>query len=199
VRRYVLCGLVCWFGLTGVRAAGPKAILDLAPSLTELGEGWTTNLVVSLLDPLSSLPDKRGKPSSTRPSIPGLKRTGKPTTGMGWGRFHYGRGDLEVNGGGYFVSIQRWTNTNTLDRVWRQWQTSTNAEQQVRSRSAIGEDSYWTETDRFHSLTFRRAVFHVVVECGPKSDHSQLLHLAEVIDHKISPRPPSKPKPANGN
>ena len=39
--------------LTQARPAEEKPILEIAPTLAELGAGWTTNIVAYLLDPLS--------------------------------------------------------------------------------------------------------------------------------------------------
>jgi hypothetical protein len=140
-------------------------------------------VLVSVLDPRSA-----GVPARSNQSPAQLLGTNhspsqaKLSQAMGWARFHYGRGDLVVNRGAYFVSVQRWTSTNALNTAWRQWRISSEGS----LNDAIGEDAFWTRTERFHRLIFRRGLFHVVVECGPKSDHSQLLHLAEVIDAKIA-------------
>jgi hypothetical protein len=111
--------LVC-FCIAPAQAAQEKAVLDVAPSLTELGEGWTTNSIVSLLDPLSR---PSGIAFKKQPDVKGMTnflRTPPKTKGqMGWGRFHYGRGDLVLNRGLYFVSIQRWSNTNALEQAWK--------------------------------------------------------------------------------
>jgi hypothetical protein len=183
-----LLALVICLGRT--EAASERAVLEVAPSLGELGAGWTTNSIVALLDAKSQAPgtsskrtaDPKGKQTATL-----LRDTGGAKGQMGWVRMEYGRGDLVLNRGAYFVSIQRWGNTNALEKAWSGWKTR--PDYMTWRGPAIGEACYWTEYEKYHGLTFRRGLFHIVVSCGSESEHSGLLRLAEVIDAKIAGRP----------
>jgi hypothetical protein len=190
--------------LAPAQAAQEKAILDVAPSLTELGAGWTTNSIVTLLDPLSHPSGVAFKKQPDAKVMTNFLQTPLKTKGqMGWGRFHYGRGDMVLNGGLYFVSLQRWGNTNALEKAWKGWKTR--PDNAVWRGPPIGEHCYWTEDEKFHGLTFRRGLFHAVVTSGSKSDRSGLIRIAEVIDDKITGRPIPKQEearidpPAKGN
>ena len=177
--------MFCW-SLAEGQGAREKAILEVVPSLAELGDGWTTNAVVSLLDPLSRPWQIEGQ-TGGKGQTNFLRTTPKTQNPMGWGRFCFGRGDMVLNRGAYFVSIQRWGETNALDKAWKGWETR--PDYTLWRGPPIGEGCYWTQDDKFHGVTFRRGLFHVVITCGAQSDHSGLFRLAEVTDAKIAGRP----------
>ena len=108
--------LLCWFPT--LLAAVDKPVLEIAPTLSELGKEWTTNQLVLLIDPLGKPPqivcpgnpDPEGLLATFRQMMKSSGRTG-------YLRMHYGRGDLVVNQGAYHVYLQRWTNADALNRV----------------------------------------------------------------------------------
>jgi hypothetical protein len=179
--------LALLISLVSANAAAEKPVLDVAPSLAELGEGWTTNSIISLLDPLSQPSGIAFKKPAEPKGLTGVPRTARSIKGrMGWVRMEYGRGDMVLNGGAYFVSIQRWGSTNALEKAWKGWKSR--PDYTAWRGPPIGEACYWTEDEKYHGLTFRRGLFHVVVTCGSLSDHSGLFRLVEVIDAKIAGR-----------
>jgi hypothetical protein len=182
MRAVLLLPLFGW--LAWAAPTEEKSVLDLAPTLSELGDGWTTNRVLALVDPQRTTAGVSSqKPATVKGTTNSVRTTRKARASTGWVRMEYGKGDLLLNQGAYFVSIQRWTSTNALEQAWNGWTTRPDY---TRWRgSTLGENCYWTEDAKFHGLTFRRGLFHVVVTCGARSDHSGLLRLAEVIDAKI--------------
>jgi hypothetical protein len=185
---WILASCVC---LSRMDGAEVKPVLDVAPTLAELGEGWTTNVIISVLDTQAQPAGAVSKRQvESRGMTNRVRATGKKAGRMGWVRIEYGRGDLVLNSGAYFVSIQRWANTNALEKAWRGWRTR--PDYTAWRGPPIGEGCYWTEDEKFHGLTFRRGLFHVVITCGSQSDHAGLFELADVIDVKILGRPVAK-------
>jgi hypothetical protein len=179
-------------------AADAKAVLDVAPSLAELGEGWTTNLVAFLIDPLSepSEIDSRGD-AKLSIELAGQREAMKTNGRTGCGMILYGRGDLVMNKGLYRVCVQRWSEIRPLHNIWVTWKM--NPSRVVRDCPAIGEDLFWVnvwwrETVIAQDLVFRRGLFHVVIEAGPDSDSTPMVRLAQAIDAKIRGRPIPKPE-----
>jgi hypothetical protein len=181
-------------------AAQEKAVLEVVPSLAELGEGWTTNIVAYLLDPRSQPPeiDFKSEPAKSL-RLTEQREAMKTNKRTGCGLILYGRGDLVMNRGLYRVYIQRWADSRSLHNSWVDFKM--NPARVVRNHPAVGEDFYWTndwwrETCVGQNLVFRRGLFHVVVEAGPESDDAQMVQLAQAIDAKITGRvKPAEPRP----
>jgi hypothetical protein len=186
-------------GMPALRSTTPKlhtpeekAILDVAPSVSELGAGWTTNLVAYLLDPRScpSEIDYHGDPASS-PELGAQREVMKTNGRTGCGLVLYGHGNLIMNSGLYRVYIQRWNNRRSLHNCWVDWKMNPN--RIVRDTSPVGEDSFWVyewwrQTLVRQHLVFRRGLFHVVVEAGADSDFAPMIRLAQVLDAKIGGR-----------
>jgi hypothetical protein len=169
-----------------------NAILDVAPSVSELGAGWTTSLVAYLLDPRScpSEIDYHGDAESS-PQLGAQREVMKTNGRTGCGLVLYGHGDLIMNSGLYRVYIQRWNNRRSLHNCWVDWKMNPN--RIVRDTSPVGEDSFWVnewwrQTLVRQHLVFRRGLFHVVVEAGAESDFAPMIRLAQVLDAKIRGR-----------
>jgi hypothetical protein len=187
----LLAAVLIFYWVTGC-AAADKSVLEIAPTLAELGNGWTTMETNHLIDPLCQPSElvKEGHPSPEK-LLKSLRDMMKSTGRTGYLAMHYGYGDMVINRGGYRVSIQRWPSAEDVDKDPVQ-----QAERVKRSPPNIGQEAYWTEGAMLHGLVFRRGQYRVVTECGPKSDHDNLVRLAEVIDAKISGKPiPQRPGP----
>ncbi len=170
--------------LAQAAAGEQRPVLDMAPSIAELGADWTTNTVISVLDPPRPSSGTNSKADLTQKKATSASRKAKQATGQtAWVRIEYSRRDTILNPETYYVSIQRWSNTNALDKVWTGWKTR--PEYTFWHSPPFGEDAFWTEDNKFHGLTFRRGIFHVVITCGSQSAHAGLFRLAEVIDAKI--------------
>jgi hypothetical protein len=179
-----------------------KPILDVTPSLTELGPGWTTNVVAYLLDPRSQ-PSEIDYQRDPKTSLllayeRDLMRTNNRT---GCAMVLYGYGNMVMNSGLFRVHIQRWDNRRSLHNAWVGWKMDT--ARVVRNLPPVGEDCFWTndwwrQTAVRQNLIFRRGLFHVVVEAGAESESGHLLRLAEVIDAKLRGRPIPKEHASEG-
>jgi hypothetical protein len=177
-----------------LHAAEEKAILSVAPSLVELGPGWTTNLIACLLDPLSNPSEVdyfNDKPSRLLEfHREQMKKDGR----TGYATIHYGQGNMVMNEGLYRVYIQRWADVRALRDRWFDWKMYPT--RIARASRAIGIDSYWRDDGSFQEFCFRRGLFHVIVQGGSESAYSPMIRLAEVIDAKITGH--SIPRPASG-
>src|SRR5690242_18295578 len=111
----ILLGLAC----AVVHAAQEKAVLEVAPTLADLGPGWTTNIVAYLLDPLSK-PSEIDYQHDVRDSalLEYQRDLMSRTSRSGCGMLLYGRGNLVMNSGLYRVHIQRWSNRRALHNAW---------------------------------------------------------------------------------
>jgi hypothetical protein len=179
-------------GLVDLRAAEEKAVLEIVPTLSELGEGWTTNVVAYLLDPKShpSEIDYRGK-AETSPALFVQREEMKTNHRTGCALVLFGHGDLVENSGLQRVFIQRWDTRRSLHNEWVRWKMDPN--RIVRTTPEIGEDYFWTQewwrqTLVRQNFIFRRGLFHIVVEAGADTDPARMLRVATALDAKIRGR-----------
>jgi hypothetical protein len=179
------------------QGAEEKAILEVVPSLAELGEGWTTNVVAYLIDPRSHPSEIDYQcDAKASPRLAEQREAMKTNCRTGCGMVFYGRGGLVMNGGLYRVTVQRWSQIRPLHNTWVAWKM--NPCRVVRSYPAVGEDFFWVNqwwraTLVQQDLVFLRGRFHVVIEAGADADLSQAVRLAQAIDAKIRGRPVPKP------
>lgn len=192
-----LIGWLAW--TTCLAAVEEKSILSIAPTVAELGEGWTTNLVAYLIDPSShpSEIDYQGNPATSQ-RLESQRLEMRINGRTGCGLLFYGRGNLIMNSGLYRVYIQRWGNRRALHNEWVTWKM--NPARVVHDMPHVGEDYFWIEewwrqTRLRQNLVFRRGLFHVTVEAGAESDWAAMVRLAQAIDERIrSPRPAAAPE-----
>jgi hypothetical protein len=187
VIHYRVILLLACFWLVQTWAADEKPISDVAPSLAELGEGWTTNLIAYLLDPRSQPSEIDYLNRKPSPVLEYHRQEMAKDGRTAYGTIFYGHGDMVMGRGLYRVYIQRWGNTRSLHNRWVDWKMNPNWV--VRTNEPVGEDCYWIEDQMFQSLTFRRGLFHVSVEAGLASEYRPMIRLAKVIDAKIRGRP----------
>ena len=193
MRTWTICGLACLLWAGDLRGAEDKPLLEVAPTLAELGSGWTTNFVAYLLDPRSqpSEIDFQGNPA-TSARLEAQRLEMKTNGRTGCGLFIYGRGDVIMNSGLFRVYVQRWAQTRALHNHWVDWKM--NPARVVRTTPAIGEDFFWTEewwreTRVRQNLVFRRGLFQVTIEAGSESDSAAMVRLGQAIDARIKGRP----------
>jgi hypothetical protein len=184
--RWILL-VVTLFVTSDAGAADEKPILELAPTLAELGPGWTTNQVMYLLDPRCQSPEIDYLGRKPSPVLEYQRQQMRKDGRTAYADIHYGRGNMVVNQGRYMVTIQRWGETRSLDKRWVGWKMNRN--RIVRSTATVGEDCFWTDDGMFQSLTLRRDLFHVVIQAGSAAEYIPMLRLAQVIDAKIQGKP----------
>jgi hypothetical protein len=177
-----------------------KPVTTIVPTVSELGAGWTTNVIAYLVDPRSTPPEIDHQfDVDTSPMLAMQRQAMLTNSRTGCGMVLFGRGNLVMNSGLFRVYIQRWKNTRSLHNEWVGWKMNPN--RVLRTHPFVGEDFFWTNewwrrTLVRHNFIFRRGLFHVVVEAGADADPAHMIRLAEVIDAKIRGRPvPKAPVP----
>lgn len=172
--------LLSW--ATVAHSASDKSVLDIAPTLAELGNGWTTNQIVYLIDPRCE-PPERTYPGHPDPKslLDYLRQMMESSGRTGYLRMQYGFGDLTINHGGYHVFLQRWVSPEALSgQRFQEWNRID------RPAPDVGQEAYWKDGDMYDGLVFRRDQYLVIVEFGAASDYARATRLAQVIDAKIT-------------
>jgi hypothetical protein len=171
------------FWLPPAKADEQKAILELAPSLTELGGGWVTNQVIYLLDPRSHPAELVGPEIANSDQFMEEQRDRLKGSGRtGWGRLRY-RHRAETGGDGeHLVYVERW---EKIEALGNKWARCVKTPPGAHPGPAIGDDAYWFEDKQFLYLVFRRNLFLVQVVSRSRSGLSQMIRMARVIDSKI--------------
>jgi hypothetical protein len=192
------------FGPLSAQAGEPKGILEVLPAVTELGQGWTTNLVTYLYDRYSrpseiSYGEDPGNSRFLHWLRTSLQKDNSSADCLagrtGYCLAHYGLGDLVFNSGEYQICVMRWSDRRSLHNSWVDWKMSRC--RVVRDGVAVGEDFYWSEDLTAQTLTLRRGLFTVSVTAGLRSDYRPMVHLSEAIDAKIRGRSVPKLRPAS--
>jgi hypothetical protein len=168
------------------KAVEERPILEIAPTLAELGPEWTTNQIAYLLDARSHPSEVDLYDRTPSPVLEFHRAQMKKDGRTGYATIHYGRGNLVMNRGLYRVYIQRWSDKWTLQNRWIEWKMYPT--RIVRPAPPLGEDCYWRDDGSFQDFVFRRGLFHVIVEAGSDSDYLPMIRLAEVINAKIAGR-----------
>jgi hypothetical protein len=182
MKAWAICAALLLSWATAAHSASDKSVLDIAPTLAELGSDWTTNQIVYLIDPRCQPPEQvyPGHPEPIK-HLDHHRQMMKSSGRTGYLRMHYGCGDLTVNRGGYHVYLQRWENPEMLNsQRFQEWKRLD------RPAPDVGQEAYWKSGDMYDGLVFRRDQYLVIVEFGPASDYSRATRLAQVIDAKIT-------------
>jgi hypothetical protein len=160
-----------------------RSLLELAPRLSELGAGWRTNYTAYLIDPWSHPPETahQGNPE-TNPLLAFQRERMAQDGRTGYGWFLYGRDDSVVNGW-YALYIQRWTRPRELHNRWVDWKMTLT--RVLHDCPPVGEDCFWREDCMFQEFSFRRGVYHVIIEAGVTRDYRSLWEIARVVDAKL--------------
>jgi hypothetical protein len=179
----LVSGLLLWW-IPASRGAVDKAVLELAPTMAELGNGWTTNQLILVIDPLGKPPEEVSPRHPDPEKLLKLHRQMMESSGRtGYLRIHYGHGDLVVNRGAYHVYLQRWANAEVLRR--QHFQEGQTIDRRIPE---VGQAGEWKRTEMYDSLIFRHDPYLVIIEFGRASDYTLATRLAEVIDAKIMGR-----------
>lgn len=178
-------------GLLGfVAIAAPpvaeRSLLELRPTLSELGPAWKTNYTAYLIDPRSDPPEitHQGNPKTDR--FLQFQRERMPQDGRtGYGLFLYGTEDSSANGF-YAVHIQRWSSARALHNRWVDLKMSPT--RVLHDGPPVGEDCFWREDCMFQEFSFRRGVYSVVIEATVSRDYKNLWELGRAVDANLRAR-----------
>ena len=129
-RLILIWALPGFLWLASARADEPKGILDVMPTVAELGGDWTTNLVTYLVDPCSrpseiSYGEDPGSNRFLAWLRAGLREDHAPDHCLAhrtaYGLAHYGQGNLVFNSGEYQLCVMRWRDPRSLHNAWVEW------------------------------------------------------------------------------
>jgi hypothetical protein len=198
-RRLVLVALVTsWSLATDVFGADRVGILDILPSIQDLGKEWTTNSVVVLVDPYSRPAEISNGMGAlldwARKGVSQHEQTGGCLEGRtGYCLVLYGCGDSYRNNLEYEVCAQAWSERQSLDGHWTYWKAKMEPLRVPGESGGVGEDCYWTRDTTEQHLHFRRGLFQITVSiCGVGPDPKRMLRLAQAIDARIGKEKPKK-------
>lgn len=189
----MLAAVGCLFFQSLALGGERQGILEILPPPTEVGKGWTTNLVTYLLDSLSRPSELAyGEDPKTsrfltwlRTSLSGGHSTNSCLAGRtGYCLAHYGRGDLKTLD--YEVCVMSWREERSLNDAWGCWKSKLISDRVVHHTGKVGEDYYWTQDPHQQYLAFRRGSFTVTISADLRSDYGQMLRLGHAIDARIN-------------
>ena len=183
----------CWLALglfvlaaTAAQPVKERSLLELVPTLSELGQGWKTNYTAYLIDSSSDPPEvaHQGNPKAS-PILEFHRERMAQDGRAGYGLFLYGRDDSVVNGW-HAVHIQRWANARDLHNRWVGWKMSPT--RVLHDGAPVGEDCFWREDCMFQELSFRRGVYSVLIEAGVNREYRSLWEIAKAVDARLRAR-----------
>lgn len=167
------CFLLC--SLT-IHAAERRPLLEVAPTVAELGEGWKAHRMIFLIDPLSQ-PSEIGSEDLLKTMSKMMADTGREAyLGMAIGHRAMTNHECRVN-------IQRWPSAEALTNHHYRKDPLPG-----KAPPRIGQEAYWTGGEFVSGLAYRLDQYLVVIE-GWASDDARILRLAKVIEAKLAGKP----------
>ena len=162
-----------------------KAVLDIAPTLKELGKGWNSNYIVFVIDPMGK-PTEQVAANNPNPKglLEELHRMMKKTGRTSYLRMHYLH---ETNPVPFQVHIQRWGDPEAMAPEAFPRDSGDGAD------LAIGERACWVNGFGW-GLHFQRGQYFVAIELVVgeekfEAEKARILQLARIIDAKIQEKP----------
>ena len=156
----------------GVVAGGRPVSLDqIAPSIAQLGQGWTTNQVVALEDPLCAK-DKQVPWSATRKIVGEGHREAYSLV-----RYFYGTNRCFV------VCVSRFSRKEDIPKDWG---TDKDTKDSPGVLPKVGEEVRFSQRDGVHDdISFRRGRYLINVECVRGHGLDNLKLLAVLLDRNL--------------
>lgn len=160
------------------------AVTALCPMLDALGDDWSERKPVQYLEPLvkpttfvhSEQPDPKA-------AIDFMKRKMQSLGCDAYARVHYGKKDLAINTGGHHLIVYRWEDKELLDAAWEDILKKAPFNQEELPQ--VGEAACWTHHGLFQSLSFRKGLYIIQIECGRNDVVYGLLELADAVEFRI--------------
>ena len=154
-----LAAAIALVALSSAGADADRPLLDLAPTPAELGQGWITNQLLVLIDPLSK-PSERvdsGNPLPTE-AVSHYKQAMLNSGSKAYLQLRLMHRDASGRAA-YRVYLQRWPSSRALVRAVPFAPESTNL-----PPPEFGQASRWTDAVGFDRLTFRRDQYCAVID-----------------------------------
>lgn len=175
--------------LVSTANASEVPIDRILPPVSALGNAWTSNRVVLLIDPLSSpsavadsrdVPDPEAALRITRELMRKSHRVGQAVV-----RYYLG-----VRQCGVFIS--RFDSKSSAEANWAKPVTEERTAT-VSLSSPVGERFRFSNRHGMHNgLSFLRGHFCITVECGLDEGWEEIKHLARAIDEMLLKESPVK-------
>lgn len=172
-------------GAAGSSGAEPQpGITSIVASAAQLGEGWTSNRVMVLIDPLSS-PKEIADPHENGEGLLRMARdllTKEPRR-EAYAMLRYyggGSGSRQTNS---LVYITRWKSKRDIGDDWGRDKETKDS---PGALPKVGEEVHFYQRDGLHNdITFRRGKYLICVECPTSYGVEHLKRLAEVLDSNL--------------
>jgi hypothetical protein len=175
--------LLAMLALAAVDAAGQPSIEQILPSITQLGEGWSSNRVVVLVDPLSSpseWADVNEGPGWLKLGRELLKRDPRREAWAVIRYFGRGTGAYHTNS---LVTISRWKAPESIGKDWGRDNETKGSPAELPN---LGEETRFYQRDGMHNdIAFRRGNYLINVECPIAFGVEHLKRLAETLDANL--------------
>lgn len=177
----------CLLGLATAeekQAVDKRAVTVLYPMMDAIEGDWSERKLVQYLEPLvqpstfvySDQPDPKAAMDFMQRKIQSLGCEA-------YARVHYGKKDLAINTGGHHCVIYRWEDKDLMDLAWEEILKKAPFNQDELPQ--VGEAACWTHHGLFQSLTFRKGLYIVQIECGRNDLVYGLLELANAFELKM--------------
>lgn len=180
-----LLALALIIGEIGARAAGPQpGIASILATVEQLGEGWTSNRVLVLIDPLSSpreIADTNENQTAWLQFGRGLLKKEPRREACAMVRYYGGgSGAHHTNS---LVFISRWKSKQDIPA---EWGLDKETKDSPGNLPKVGEEVRFYQRDGMHNnIAFRRGNYLIDVECPAVYGIEHLKRLAEVLDRNL--------------
>jgi hypothetical protein len=179
----IIAGLLT-IGMRSDAAEPQPGITSMVVTVAELGEGWTSNRVMVLMDPLSS-PKEIADPHENPQGLLKMARdllTKEPRR-EAYAMLRYyggGSGSRQTNS---LVYITRWKSKEDIGDGWGRDKETKDS---PGALPKVGEEVRFDQRHGLHNdITFRRGKYLICVESPTSYGVEHLKRLAEVLDSKL--------------
>ena len=173
MRTCVQLSACLFLSCVSMPGAESKSLLDVAPTVAELGEGWKLGTTTLLIDPLSR-PAEIGPAELIKVTREMMKRTGREAY------LRIALGHSAMTNHECQVYLQRWPSTDALNNHHYRKPDPLPG----KAPPAVGQEGCWSGGPFVSSLSYRLDQYLIVIE-GWTSDDARLLRLAKVIEAKL--------------
>jgi len=174
-------GLAAFVALVSIGAEQQPSITQILATVPQLGDGWTSNRVVVLVDPLSSpseMADKNENPEAWLRFVHDLLRKQPRREAHAIVRYYGGRTNLYHTNS--LVHIMRW---KSKEDIGLNWGLDKETKDSPGTLPKVGEEVRFSQRQGMHNnITFRRGNYLIDVECATAYGVEHLKRLAEVLD-----------------
>jgi hypothetical protein len=181
----VVLALALFIGEIGGRAAGPQpGIFSILATVEQLGDGWSSNRVVVLIDPLSS-PREIAETNENQTTWLQFGRDllKKEPRREAYAMVRYYGGTSGAYHTNSLVFISRWRSRTDIPADWGRDKATKDSPGILPK---VGEEVRFYQRDGMHNnIAFRRGNYLIDVECPTAFGIEHLKRLAEALDNNL--------------